>query len=162
MVPLVLAAACTISKSTPTERSSAGSIGGTAADAQESRGDRLVWVDLPASPLWPAGMRLARIHGDPDSTGDFTLRISFPADYVIPAHWHPKAEQVTVLQGTFLLGMGETAERSAAQSYQPGDYVYLPGRMAHYGWTQGETVVQIHGSGPFKTYTVSAETRAQN
>jgi quercetin dioxygenase-like cupin family protein len=154
IVPLAVAAACTISKSTPTERSSAGSVDTAAARAEETRADQLAWSDVPVRPGWAPGIKLALVHGDPSAAGDYTLRLSFPSGYVIPPHWHPKAEQVTVLSGTFVLGMGETPERATAKSYQSGDFLYMPGKMAHYAWTDGETVIQVHGMGPFKTYTV--------
>jgi hypothetical protein len=153
IVPLAVGAGCTISKSTPTERSSAGSVD-TAAAAAESRAEKLVWSEVPAAPRWAPGIRIALVHGDPTVAGDYTIRLGFPSGYVIPPHWHPKAEQVTVLSGTFVLGMGETADRASASSYHSGDFLYMPGKMAHYGWTDGETVIQIHGTGPFKTYTV--------
>ena len=149
-----LAIGCTISKSIPAERSSDRSIGTAVAEAEEMRAEQLVWMDVPAAPQWASGIRVARVHGDPTAGGDFTLRLRFPAGYVIPPHWHPKAEQVTVLSGTFVLGMGETAERSTARPYGVGDFLYMPGMMPHYGWTDGETLIQVHGTGPFTTYTV--------
>jgi quercetin dioxygenase-like cupin family protein len=162
IVLLVLAtAACTISKSTPTERSSAGSVGAAASEAEETRVKNLAWAEVTATRGWAPGTKVARVHGDPSAEGDYTLRLSFPDGYVIPPHWHPKAEQVTVLNGNFVLGMGTTPQRSTAQTYQPGDFLYVPGKMAHYAWTQGETVIQVHGMGPFKTYTVGEDTRAE-
>jgi hypothetical protein len=41
-----------------------------------------------------------------DQVTPFTIRLKLPADYKIPAHWHPAIEHVTVLSGTFNLGMG--------------------------------------------------------
>jgi hypothetical protein len=31
-----------------------------------------------------------------------------------------------------------------------GDYAFVPKEMRHFGWSKTETVVQIHGIGPFK------------
>ncbi|HXG71613.1 MAG TPA: hypothetical protein VNJ04_13485, partial [Gemmatimonadaceae bacterium] len=59
-------------------------------------------------------------------------------------------EHVTVLSGTFLLGMGGSGDRSAVQAHGPGSFVYTPARSPHYGGARGETTIQLHGNGPFK------------
>jgi len=48
------------------------------------------------------------ISGDPSKTGAYTVRLMFPAGYRFPVHWHPGAENLTVVSGTFQLGMGNT------------------------------------------------------
>lgn len=102
-------------------------------------------------PGFDSGMQIAVVHGDPNAeTGDYTLRLKFPAGYSFPVHWHPMAEHLTVMSGTFLLAMGDQADPSALQSYQPGAFVYIPGEHPHYGGVEGETVVQLHGMNPFK------------
>ncbi len=97
---------------------------------------------------FPPGAKIAVIHGDP-ATGDYTIRLQFPDGYQFPVHWHPKAEHVTVLSGAFILGMGGTANASAQKTYQPGDFLYLPGRHPHFGGAKGVTIIQLHGMGPF-------------
>ena len=99
-------------------------------------------------PGFKSGMQLAVLHGDPASKGDYTIRLKFPAGYTFPAHFHPNAEHLTVLSGTFLLSMGEK-EGGALREYQPGDFLYIPPRKPHYGGAKGETVIQLHGIGPF-------------
>jgi hypothetical protein len=100
-------------------------------------------------PGFPPGLKSAVLHGDPTQPGPYTLRLRFPDGYVFPPHWHPMDEHVTVVSGTFYLGMGEKANPEAAQAYEPGDYLVAPARMAHFGGVKGETVVQLHGMGPF-------------
>lgn len=99
-------------------------------------------------PGFKSGMQLAVLHGDPAGKGDYTIRLKFPAGYTFPAHFHPNAEHLTVLSGTFLLSMGEK-EGGALREYQPGDFLYIPPRKPHYGGAKGETVIQLHGIGPF-------------
>lgn len=106
------------------------------------------WTDLVV-PGFAPGAKMAVIHGDPGSTGDYTLRLEFPDGYEFPAHWHPGAEHVTVLSGVFRLGMGGTPDASAVREYQAGDFLYIPGRMPHFGGARGATVIQLHGIGPF-------------
>lgn len=106
------------------------------------------WTDLNA-PGFPPGMKLAVLHGDPSGKGDYTVRLKFPPNYEFPAHWHPMAEHVTVLSGTLMLGMGDSFNRAATKPHQPGDLLYIPPKMSHFGWASGETVIQLHGVGPF-------------
>jgi len=60
------------------------------------------------------------------------------------------AENLTVLSGTFLLGMGEKTDDSKLVTYKPGAFLYIPGKMPHFGGAKGATVIQLHGEAPFK------------
>ena len=108
----------------------------------------LQWSDLKV-PGFAPGVKIAVLHGDPSKKGDYTIRLRMPDNYVVPPHWHPGGEHVTVLQGSFSLGMGETFDRGALRTYGPGDFLYAPAKMPHFAATKGETVVQLHGEGPF-------------
>jgi uncharacterized protein (TIGR02246 family) len=101
------------------------------------------------TPGFKSGMQLAVIHGDPMGKGDYTIRLKFPAGYTFPAHYHPNAEHLTVLSGTFQLAMGEK-QGAMLREYQPGDFLYIPPKKPHYGGAKGETVIQLHGIGPFE------------
>src|SRR5687768_11593642 len=68
------------------------------------------WMDGP--PSLPAGARFAVLEGNPAKEGPFTMRLKVPNGYRIPPHTHPKTERVTVISGTFRLGMGETFDTS--------------------------------------------------
>jgi ketosteroid isomerase-like protein/quercetin dioxygenase-like cupin family protein len=108
----------------------------------------VAWGDLKVTGF-PAGAKIAVIHGDPASSGDYTVRLQFPAGYQFPVHWHPKSEHLTVLSGNLLLGMGGTRNESAVKTYSAGDFLYLPPRKPHFGGAKGLTVIQLHGMGPF-------------
>ena len=56
----------------------------------------LKWVDVPSL---PSGAKLAIIEGPLNEAVPFTFRLRFPADYKMPAHWHPAIEHVTVISG---------------------------------------------------------------
>lgn len=102
-------------------------------------------------PGFPTGLKLAVLHGDPNAeAGDYTVRLSFPDGYKFPAHWHPKGEHVTVLEGEVMLGMGDTPDDAKVQSFPVGTFVYIPGKMSHFGGAKGATVIQLHGEAPFK------------
>ena len=108
----------------------------------------LTWSDVIV-PTFPPGAKMAVLHGNPGGPGGFVLRLSFPDGYQIPVHWHPTGENVTVVSGSFALGMGNTFDASALHTYNVGDFVYLPPNQAHFAQAHGGTVVQINGRGPF-------------
>ena len=122
------------------------------ADDTASTMGMTVATGIAWSPLevkgFPPGAKRAVIHGDP-ANSDYTMRLWFPDGYQFPVHWHPKAEHVTVLSGTFMLGMGSTADASAEKTYGPGDFLYIPAKNPHFGGAKGVTIIQLHGIGPF-------------
>ena len=121
------------------------------SEGQILAGSNLTWGDF-MPPGFNPGMKLAVMHGDPGVKGDYVVRLMFPAGYRFPVHWHPGAEHLTVVSGTFLLGMGNTANESVIKSYGPGDFLYIPARHAHFGGStaQEASVIQLHGDGPFQ------------
>ena len=111
------------------------------------RPDGLVWRDGP--PSLPRGAKIAVLEGDPSKPGPFVFRVKVPDGYRIPPHTHPKPERVTVISGTFHLGMGDTFDKTKGQELPAGTYGMWPPGMKHFVWVQGETVVQFHGDGPW-------------
>ena len=102
-------------------------------------------------PGFPSGVKLAVLHGNPNAeSGDYTVRLAFPDGYKFPAHWHPNAEHLTVLEGAFLVGMGDKPDDTKLQTFPVGTFMYIPGKMSHFGMVKGATVVQLHGMAPFK------------
>ena len=106
----------------------------------------LKWIDVPSL---PAGAKIAVIEGPMNEAVPFTIRLKFPANYRIPPHSHPAVERVTVLSGTFHLGAGDRFDPAQAQAIPAGGMVVMPAGMRHYAYTSGETVVQLHGTGPW-------------
>jgi quercetin dioxygenase-like cupin family protein len=102
----------------------------------------------PAPPL-PPGAQAAALLGHPAKEGPFVLRLKFPAGFVVPPHRHSKDELVTVISGSFAISSGEKLDRAAMKALPPGSFVHLPAGMPHYAAANGETVVQINGTGPF-------------
>jgi len=102
------------------------------------------------------GCDLAPVAGDPSAEGaPFVLRIRCADGTKIPAHWHPTDENVTVLKGTFLVGMGEAFDEAKLQTMNVGNFVVVPKEMRHFATCKGETIVQVHGAGPFKVNWVN-------
>jgi quercetin dioxygenase-like cupin family protein len=111
--------------------------------------------DLKWTPIIK-GCDLAPVSGDPNADGaPFVIRLRCADGAKIPAHWHPGDENVTVLKGTFLVGMGETFDQSKLQTMNVGNFVSMPKEMRHFALCKGETIVQVHGAGPFKVNWVN-------
>ena len=106
------------------------------------------WKPGPAA-LSP-GAKVAALEGDATKEGPFVVRFQFPDGYHIPPHTHPKTERVTVISGTMLLAMGENLDRNSARKLPAGSFGYWPAGMKHAAWSEGETVIQLHGIGPWQ------------
>jgi hypothetical protein len=116
--------------------------------------DKVQWA--PAPPALPPGAEISVLEGNPAMAGPVTLRLRFPANYNIPAHWHSMTERVTVLSGALHVGMGDKLDRQASQALEVGGFVSLPAQMHHFAWTASPTVVQINLEGPFDIFYVNA------
>jgi quercetin dioxygenase-like cupin family protein len=101
----------------------------------------------PAPPSLPPGAQAAALLGSPAKEGPFVLRLKFPSGFIIPPHRHSKDEFVTVISGKFAITSGEKV--GEARALPAGSFVHLPAGMPHYATVEGETVVQINGTGPF-------------
>lgn len=120
--------------------------------SKESKG--LTWG--PAPDVFPAGAKMAVEQGDPSKSGEFVVRLSFPAGYKIPAHWHPTEEHVTVRSGQFLVGMGDALDPAKTMKMTPGDTGTIAANMHHYAIAKTATQVSIRSEGPFAMTYVNA------
>ncbi len=105
----------------------------------------------PPPPFLAPGAQLAVIEGNPGAaSGDYTVRLKMPDGYRIAPHWHPLRENVTVLSGTFKVGMGDHVDESKMALFPAGSFAYLDPDMHHYAMASGEVVVQVHGKSPLQ------------
>ncbi len=111
------------------------------------------WVDAPNA--LPAGAKLAVLEGNPFQPGPYTMRLKMPDGYQIMPHYHLRTEHVTVISGAFNLGMGEKFDKSAAHAMPAGTFGFLAPKMKHYAWATGETILQLHGIGPWELVYVN-------
>jgi quercetin dioxygenase-like cupin family protein len=117
--------------------------------------DELKWG--PAPPGLPPGAQLAVLRGDPSKAGSaFHMRAKFPAGYKVPPHWHPTDENVVVIQGTMMIGAGDTFDESKMKVMPAGSYGLMPRRMHHFAQAREESLVDIYGTGPFAITYVNA------
>jgi quercetin dioxygenase-like cupin family protein len=105
------------------------------------------WMDAPSS--LPPGAKLAILEGNPSEKGFFTMRLQMPEGYKIPPHWHSGVEHVTVISGTLNLGMGDKFDEKAGTTMPAGTFGFMPPQTKHFAWASEETVIQLHGVGPW-------------
>lgn len=120
----------------------------------------LTWSPAPGA--LPSGAELAVMDGDPGSSGPFTIRLKMPAGYRIPPHWHPTDENITVIEGTLLMGMGDQMSEDAAKPLGVGAFAKMPQNTHHFAMAKGPTVLQIHGPGPFQITYVNPSDDPRN
>jgi hypothetical protein len=111
----------------------------------------------PPPPFIAPGAQLAVLEGDPmGNGGDYTVRLKMPAGYKIAPHWHPLRENVTVISGTFKVGMGDTFDESKMGTFPAGSFAFLDPDMHHFAMAKDAVVVQIHGTAPVQFNYVNA------
>lgn len=113
------------------------------------------WVE--AAPILPAGAKMAVLKGDPSKEGIFVLRLKVPAGYRIMPHWHPAYENVTVISGEANIGMGQVFDKTKGVKIPTGGFGYLAPQMNHFFWADAETVIQLHGMGPWQLYYLNPD-----
>jgi len=98
----------------------------------------------------PPGQWIEKVVGDMDKPGQpFVIRIHHDAGYVVLPHTHPEDEYITVLTGSWALGMGPRINMSELEPMEQGALGFVPKKMAHFGYARVETTLQVHGIGPF-------------
>jgi quercetin dioxygenase-like cupin family protein len=105
------------------------------------------WAPAPA--VLPKGAEIAVLSGNPFAEGWFVLRLKLPAGYDVPAHIHSGTELITVVSGEFNVGHGQKLDRQATMLLPAGGFIEMRAGHPHFAWTSAETVVQVHGPGPF-------------
>jgi len=123
------------------------------APAQTSPGHSMVspaalkWVDLPSL---PPGAKIAIMEGPMSESVPFTARVRVPANYRVPAHWHPVIEHVTVLSGTLYMGLGKVLDVTKGMAVPAGGFAVMQPKTPHFAYTTNEPVeFQLHGVGPW-------------
>lgn len=108
----------------------------------------LTWKEGP--PSLPKGAKFAVLEGNPSKSGEFTMRLKVPANYQIAPHWHPAIEHVTVISGSFYMGLGEKFDAAKARKMDVGGFAAMAVGSRHFAFTKDDSaIVQLHGMGPW-------------
>ena len=89
---------------------------------------------------------------NPNKAGMFTVRLKFPPGYRIAPHWNTLDEHITVISGLLNVGLAPDFDASSGKAVGAGSFVLLPAKMHHTLWTDVETIIQIHGVGPWQIH----------
>jgi hypothetical protein len=110
------------------------------------------WQDIPGG----HGAQQAILLGEPNKAGIYVIRAKFPPYVMDRPHWHPNARYVTVIEGTWYTGTGDSFDPARAVPLKPGSIMMHPAKAVHWDGSAGaETViVQIIGEGPGETTPV--------
>ena len=127
------------------------------------------WGDVPAAALvgtpsveLGGTLRLAVIQGDPMTAGrSYTLRLSCTDGLKIAPHWHPTAENVTVVKGQAAVGMGSKWDDAALKEVGTGGFFSAGAKTNHFAQCKGDTVLQVHGIAPFVVNFVSPDEKPE-
>ena len=103
------------------------------------------WKPGPVS--LPPGAKFFLIEGNLSAAEPFTFRLQFPAGYKIAPHTHPAVEHVTVISGILFFGAGTKFDETKAKAFPAGSVMFMPIGEAMFGYTEEETVIQVHGIG---------------
>jgi quercetin dioxygenase-like cupin family protein len=109
--------------------------------------DQGTYAQAPAP--FPAGVMVAVLTGDPSKAGSlYTVRLKVPANVKIPPHTHGDIENVTVISGTLLVGVGTTFDVAKMMPLPAGSFVSIPAGTPHFAMAKDDAVLQVSGMGP--------------
>ena len=107
------------------------------------------WV---TPPYYTDGRQRAYLRGDSSKGGDWLDRVKIPVGARVRAHTHPDDEIVTVIEGTWCLGIGDRFDERTLKAYPAGSFIVVPGGVPHFVATKdGPVIVQLSGQGLFRT-----------
>ena len=121
------------------------------------RADAAKWMVIqPNALVWapfaglPAGTEIAVLYGNPSKAEAYAVRLKFPKGYEVANHSHPTDESITVIAGKlFMAFVKNNPGRAGFTALVSGSFMILPAGSFHHLWAEGDTVVEIHSTGPF-------------
>jgi len=121
-----------------------------AASSQHVMLNSSEWKWGPGPPALPPGGQAAVLDGDPGKAGGhFTMVAKIPDGYKVPPHWHPTDENLAIVSGTLLLGMGDKMDQANMHAINAGGFAKMPAKEHHSAMAKGETIFYVYGVGPF-------------
>ncbi len=108
--------------------------------------DELTWGPVASM---GEGAEIAVIEGQLTEAEPFTFRLRLEDGYRILPHVHPAYERVTVLQGTLHFAHGRQFDLDATKTLPTGSVAIMPPGDPMFGYAEGETIIQLHGTGPW-------------
>jgi quercetin dioxygenase-like cupin family protein len=98
------------------------------------------------------------VSGDPHKPGGiYVIHIRELPGMIVPPHYHPEDEHVTIVQGKWELAHGETFDRTKLRPLAVGAYSFMPRQMPHFAYSEDGAILQVFGVGPFKQTFLGGE-----
>jgi len=103
-------------------------------------------------PYYTDGRQRAQLYGDSSQGGPWIDRVKIPAGRHVAAHIHPQNELVTVIDGTWYVGVGDKYDPAKLKGYPAGSFVLIPAGLPHFVETkESAVIVQLSGDEKFRT-----------
>ena len=103
-------------------------------------------------PYYTDGRERAQLYGDSSQGGPWIDRVKIPAGKHVAAHTHPQDELVTVIDGTWYVGVGDKYDPDRLKGYPAGSFVLIPAGVPHFVATkESAVIVQLSGAEKFRT-----------
>jgi len=126
--------------------------------SQKGQKDRGIVGVVPAHvrwftpPYYTDGRQRAQLYGDSSQGGPWIDRVKIPAGKHVAAHTHPQDELVTVIDGTWYVGVGDKYDRAKLKGYPAGSFVLIPAGLPHFvAAKESAVIVQLSGGEKFRT-----------
>lgn len=114
--------------------------------------DSAKWQPVPQFKGW----QMAPIVGNPGKAGAYyAYLLKAPAGGQAPPHFHGMTENVTVISGTGMFGLGNTVNTAKAMMVGPGTVISIPAGVHHYAVAKTDLVLEVSGIGPDTTTFVN-------
>jgi len=92
-------------------------------------------IVLPSDIQWQdegGGFFHANMLGNPDNPGFYVSLNKAKDGTILHPHWHSRDENLIVLSGTFLMGIGENFDEHALKAVPAGGYIFTPANVRHF------------------------------
>jgi quercetin dioxygenase-like cupin family protein len=103
-------------------------------------------------PYYTDGRQRAQLYGDSNQGGPWVDRVKIPPGKHVAAHIHPQDELVTVIDGTWYVGVGDKYDAAKLKGYPAGSFVLIPAGLSHFvAAMESPVIVQLSGGEKFRT-----------
>ena len=110
--------------------------------------DNAKWQPVPQFKGW----KMAVITGNPDKAGAYyAYFLKAPAGGKAMPHFHGMTENVVLISGTGMFGIGDTINTAKMMTLSPGTVISIPAGVHHYAATKSGMILEISGIGPDTT-----------
>lgn len=118
-------------------------------------------IDWDTVPTTPNGRQRFVLWGNPDAGGAWVYRVRVRARLDVAPHTHPVDEYITVVEGDWAIGFGQSFDRKAMRTFPPGSFVRIPAGVPHFiAIGDDGAIIQGAGEGRFTTIPVDVSPAA--